>query len=343
MKTTFISTLTLNGSPRAALPKLQSELAKATAELSSGSRADLGLDLGVKVGQSVALRQEQANLQALKDSNAISMAQLDTAEAAVEKMTSTANTFLQTLLAASPESSVTVIADEARSSLDSLIAAANSTDGRRYVFGGTNSGVKPINDYESGPKAAIDAAFLTEFGFSQTAPAVSTITPAQMTTFLDGAFADLFTAPGWSAWSNATDESRTALISPTETVSVSSSANDVAIQKLAMVYTMVGELGVENLPQDTLQVVIDRAREVVGTAVTDLTRIGAAIGTSQSRITNANEVMDRTLTSLDEKKTSLEGVDPAETKSRVDTLTTQIEMSYALTTQIIQLSIINYV
>jgi flagellar hook-associated protein 3 FlgL len=39
---------------------------------------------------------------------------------------------------------------------------------------------------------------------------------------------------------------------------------------------------------------------------------------------------------------SLEGVDPYEAKVRVDTLSTQIEMSYSLTNKILRLSILNY-
>ncbi len=37
-----------------------------------------------------------------------------------------------------------------------------------------------------------------------------------------------------------------------------------------------------------------------------------------------------------------EGVDPAESKVRVDLLTTQLEMSFALTGQLARLSILNY-
>ena len=37
------------------------------------------------------------------------------------------------------------------------------------------------------------------------------------------------------------------------------------------------------------------------------------------------------------------GVDPAEAKVKIDTLTTQLEMSYSLTAKLLQLSIINYV
>jgi flagellar hook-associated protein 3 FlgL len=39
---------------------------------------------------------------------------------------------------------------------------------------------------------------------------------------------------------------------------------------------------------------------------------------------------------------ALEGVDPMEAKVRIDTLTTQIEMSYALTVRFLEMSILNY-
>ena len=54
-------------------------------------------------------------------------------------------------------------------------------------------------------KAALDAAFLAEFGFTQDDPAVAGIDPAQMQTFLDGAYADLFldNAQWEGSWSDA--------------------------------------------------------------------------------------------------------------------------------------------
>ena len=39
---------------------------------------------------------------------------------------------------------------------------------------------------------------------------------------------------------------------------------------------------------------------------------------------------------------TLEGVDPVEAKVRFDTLSTQMEMSYAMTTRILGLSILKY-
>ncbi|MEP9375439.1 flagellar hook-associated family protein [Aquabacter sp. CN5-332] len=345
MRTSFLSTLTINNGPRNALPRLQAEALKANTELTTGSRADLGLDLGVRVGQSVSLRQEKASLQSLIDSNALATGQLEIAEAAVDDMTASANDMMKTLIAAPGSSSAEVIRNQARSSLNAFIATANATDGRRYVFGGTNTGEQPLNDYAGAPKAAIDAAFAAAFGGrTPDDPTISDISAADMAAFIDNQFAAEFDDASWKAnWSTATDASRTAQISPTEKVAVSASANDTAIRKLAMVFTMVGELGTVNLSEAARQVVIEKARNLLGPAVTDLTTIGGKIGTSQQRIVTANEVMKRASSTLDDRMSALEAVDPAEAKSRLDMITTQIEMSYSLTQQIMKLSIINYV
>ena len=46
---------------------------------------------------------------------------------------------------------------------------------------------------------------------------------------------------------------------------------------------------------------------------------------------------------VDRRINVLEGVDPAEAKTRLDTLTTQLQMSYATTAKVMQLSILNYI
>ena len=45
---------------------------------------------------------------------------------------------------------------------------------------------------------------------------------------------------------------------------------------------------------------------------------------------------------IDVRTSTLEGVDPYEAKVRFDQLSTQIEMSYALTVRLSNLSILNY-
>jgi flagellar hook-associated protein 3 FlgL len=164
-----------------------------------------------------------------------------------------------------------------------------------------------------------------------------------MATFLDGAFANLFADPAWgNSWSSASDQPITSRIDRTQTVATSVSANETAMRKLAMAYTMISGLGVDQLNDQTRQTVIDKAQSVIGEALNDLTNVQAQVGATEKTIDDANSRMTIQRNLLDDRINTLEGVDPAEAKVKIDTLTTQIEMSYSLTTKLLNLSILNY-
>ena len=82
---------------------------------------------------------------------------------------------------------------------------------------------------------------------------------------------------------------------------------------------------------------------LLGRASGGLVAIQADLGRVQARITDANTRMDAQKALLSSEITWLEAVDPAEAKSRVDGLTTQIQMSYSLTAQLRQLSLVAYI
>ncbi|MFX8581893.1 hypothetical protein ABTM27_20780, partial [Acinetobacter baumannii] len=78
-----------------------------------------------------------------------------------------------------------------------------------YLFGGINTQTAPVATYTAGSasKNQVDADFLATFGFNQASASVSTITPAQMQTFLNTTFDAQFASPAWNTnWSSATDQ-----------------------------------------------------------------------------------------------------------------------------------------
>jgi flagellar hook-associated protein 3 FlgL len=132
-------------------------------------------------------------------------------------------------------------------------------------------------------------------------------------------------------------------IAPGETIVSSGSANEPAMRMLAMVYSVVASLGVDKLGADARQAVLDKASSVVGDAVSDLTSLQAVIGTTQNRVKDATDRLTAQQAIIERRIGVLEGVDPAEAKIKIDTLSTQIEMSYSLTAKLLQMSILNYV
>lgn len=339
MKTTFISTLSLWNSPRSAVAKLQADLAKANEEITTGRYADVGLELGAKTRHAISFRHERNELQALIDSNASITLRLNTIKTSLDDVRETADQFLAELAAVGKQGSgIQALQSLAKSNLNTLVDIMNRSAGGQYIFSGINTRQKPMLNYEDSAKAVVDTAF----GLLGSPNA---LTAADIEAWLadGGTFASLFEDPQWSThWSDASSENIVSKISPSEKVISSTNINEAAIRNLVKAYTMVSQLPLSELNPSARQVVIDKAVSIIGTSVSDLIKLQAQLGTAERKIADANERMDLQKVFFDETLGKLEGVDPAEAKTRVDGFMTQIQMSYSLTSQLRQLNLINF-
>jgi flagellar hook-associated protein 3 FlgL len=305
---------------------------------------DVGLALGRQTGKSLSLRQERATLDTLTDSNATTTLRLKSTSAALDQVRTVADSFKDALIGMHVGTQdVPLVVSQAKAGLDKLVSTLNENIGGQYLFGGVNSKDQPLGAYEDGPKASIDAAFLDFFGFSQTDADVADITAGEMSAFLNGPLAELFANEWQGTWSQASEQNIQSLISPTERVETSATADETAFRKLAMAYTMTFDLGISGLNSETREYLLNRVIGTLGEGISGVTEIQADLGTVQQKIDQANERMSLQKTFLDERITNYEAVDPAEAKVRVDQLSTQIQMSYSLTAQLNQLSLINFI
>jgi len=350
MKTTTISTASLNNATRQTRVDLQVKLAEGQKEAATGRLADVGLSLGYLTERTVSLRQDLDRLKTFKDTNSVASSRLELTQATLDGVSSQANDFLQTLQAArSTRMSTGVVVTDSKTKIDALTGALNTAVNGAYIFAGVNTDVKPLGDgfFTDPPSAAQTAvidAFTTEFGFPPSDPAAANITGDQMKAFLDGPFSDLFNNANWtSTWSSASDQNITSRISSNDRVETSANANDGSFRGLAAAYTMISELGIEGLGDEAYQAVVDKAIALTGQATGDITQLQAGLGTSQERIKAANDRIDVQTTLMTNQITDLEGVDPYEATANVNALLTQIETAYALTARLQNLSLINYI
>jgi flagellar hook-associated protein 3 FlgL len=275
-------------------------------------------------------------------SNHLTSTRLEQTVSSLDALTQSANSFLEQLVVGRAANAP--LAARASSALSVFIDQANASDGNVYLFGGINSAVPPIADYDVAAKAAVDAAFLARFGVPQSDPSIDQIAAVDMIDFIDNEFADLFADPDWgTTWSSASDQVIRSRISTAQTVETSVSANEPAMRKLAMIYTMVSELGIDGLSEETRGAILDKAVGMLSDAFSGLTILGMDIGVTQNRVNDATERLHIQQSILEQRVSVLEGVDPLEAKVKLDTLTTQIEMSYSLTARLLRLSILNYV
>ncbi len=328
--------------------KQASDITKLTSEMSTGRKADVGLDLGAGTAEVVTLRSEFYRLNAIMDTNALVSSRLDVTQAALDDVLSNAEDFMATIVGISGNSGGDKVSQsEAQAGLELMVARLNTQLNGSYLFAGLNTDAAPMESYYGTPpgasKAAVDAAFVAEFGITQDDPAVANITAADMENFLTGAYANLFADPAWgNDWSSASDQVIRSRISTSELAETSVSANDDAFRQLMSAYTMVADLGAGDLNEGAYNTVIKKATEQLGEAISGVTDLMAKMGAAQQRVANASERLSIQTDILNDRIIELENVDPTETSAKLETALTQMEISYAVTARISQLSLINY-
>ena len=349
METAYTSTRSLNDGNRINILRLQDRLLKAQQEVASGRLADVGVSIGGRTRETVSLRQEYARYNTLIETNGFVKTRLDTTQVALNSFVETAQSFMNSVIAArDAEGGATIAQQQGESALKQLLDGLNTTIAGEHLFAGINTTAAPVEDYYGSPapssKLAVDAAFTTAFGTTQSDPSNNNILPAAMQTFLDTGFSTVFDLPGWTAdWSSASSTNVVSRISGVETVVSSANANEGAFRKLAKAYTMIADLGVENLNKTAFGVVAENAAILASEAIQEISVIQGRLGTSAARIQSSNEKMSAQLNVLNTQIDNLETVDPFEASTRVTTLLTQIETAYALTARVQRLTILNYI
>jgi flagellar hook-associated protein 3 FlgL len=234
-----------------------------------------------------------------------------------------------------------------QANLQQLTAAANTTSGTVFVFGGDNARVAPLNDFYASPtsnaKTSVDNAFQTYFGFSIGSPLASTITDTQMQSFLTGPYAALFSNASWTSdWSNASNQNMSAEIAPGQTVTTSANVNTTGIQQLAQAYTMLSEFGNSGLSANAQSTMVTAAISLINYGVANISATQAQLGASQNAITDANSYMSAQMSQVQTELGKLDTVDGASVATQLSTLSTQLQSAYQLTAQIQKLSLAQY-
>ena len=311
---------------------------------------DRGIDRPIRRSRLAARRPVRlvGQLQTLTSGNSLVSTNLSTAQSALSAIQSSAQTTLNDLAAWTPSAnSAASLQNMGQSALQSLNAAANTTSGGQYVFGGINSAVAPTADYYSTPasaaKTAIDQAFQTTFGVLPSDPGAANISASAMQSFLSGPFAALFQGASWSAdWSSASSVNTSAEIAPGQTVTTSTNTNQPGFQQLAQAYAMVSEFGGSALSAATQQAVATAASSLVSQGVDSMINVQAALGSTQSAVTGANGAMSSQLTILQGQLGNLDTVNATATAAQISSLTNQVQMAYELTSRLQQLNLAQY-
>jgi len=328
---------------------VQNNLAKAQTEISSGRWSDVGYKLAEQTGMVLNVRAQIALIDTFESTNALVIGRTDITQNVVSALVDEAQILFDASVAArSTQTGPEVVESIARDGLGTIISNLNTAIQGVHIFGGINADTPPMEDYFGIPspasKNAVDAAFLAEFGFTQSDPAVASITPAAMESFIDNAFSDLFDAPAWATnWSSATDETLKTKISFSEYTQTTQTVNESAIRKLAMAYTMVADLGLSNQNDGAFGVIMDKAIDLTGQSIGELNVLKGNIGVGQQRVEVASDRLVAQRDVFEGLVADRENVDAYEVATRVSLLTNQLEASYTLTARLQQLSLVKFI
>ncbi|MEO6610178.1 MAG: flagellar hook-associated family protein [Aestuariivirga sp.] len=341
-----ISTLVTALQTQDSLSTAQKKLNDAVTEQSTLRHADVGLTLGGNVSRNVNWRAKLSDTTNYLDANAQALSRADALQTTLDAARTTASSFLSTLSGSRNAANGQALTQQGSGfAIDALVGAANATYGGQYLLGGQNTDVAPLNAYKGGPaQSSFDNAFQSFFGFAKTDPAASTITAAQMNSFLQGPYEDLFQSSSWSAnFSNATSNNLQSRIDDNQQVDLSANANDPAIQDLMRGMVAVQEAGNGKLNSTAYQALVDYSMGKVSNAIQGLGDTQARIGAAQQTVTQTNTKLSSMKDVLDGEIQRTEGVDPAEVATRVNNLTTQLEANYTVTGKLAKLSLLNYI
>ncbi len=345
---TYISSQSLTSPLRASVLQAQAALAQAQVEISSGAPADLGLTLGAETGTSLSLKSSIDSLTLFTQTNSLANTRLAATSTALDTMLTRAQGLSAALTTAATAGGTTsALGATAKAALQGLMSGLNTSASGQSVFGGINTSATPISDYfsatTSSAKSAVDSAFQSTFGTSQSSAAAGSISGGDMQSFLNDQFASLYTDSSWQAnWSSASSQTISSTVGPSQTMATSVSANQGAFQKIAQAYTMLTEFTGDNLGADAKAAVVATASSLMSAGIAALTNVQADVGITQASIETADTQNGAQVAVLKTSVGDLESVDTYALSSRVSTLQTQLEASYELTSRLQQLSLVNY-
>jgi flagellar hook-associated protein 3 FlgL len=349
MKTTFVSTSAMQNAVRLAIQRAQSEVTDRQQEVVTNRYADVGLALGSKSTRSISLNREVARIDAVLDTNALVGQRLSSSQVVLGQLSESAQQMLDTLITLSDgenASLVKVAQQTINGALGNFSALANTSNSGEFLFAGVNTDVRPMNDYfapGSPAKTAFDNLFQSRFGFSQNDPQTETISAADLTNFLDTDVKQMFEGPAWNLnWSSASDTNLTNRINGSEVIQSSTNANNEGFRQFAMAAVVGSELIGGNWNSEARAALRDAVISMAGSAITSVDEQRAELGVAEMRVTKANVSLRTQKDIVAVYIGELEGVDPYEAATRMNTLLTQMEASYSLTARIQQMSLLNF-
>ena len=363
MKTSFISSLSIQTTMRYAVAKAQQDIVAAQQEVTTGRHADIGVALGATTSRSLDLTRDVLRIKSMLTTNSLATQRLESSEEALSKMSDLGQKILDSLIGiggSNDAMNLGVARTSIQTALDTFVSFANTSVNGEYLFAGINSDVKPFEDVAATDSAARVAfnAELTKFLADKSIASRSDMTEQNMSDFLDlieakfdGSSAltnpphDIATVGDdfWSAYaSNASDENMKSRITQSEIVDTSTNSNTAGMRKFVLASLVSMEFLTNDISGEARAVATTRTQAYIGHAMSSLTSERARLGLSAERVKKADETLQAQQNIIETHLADLQSVDAYEASTRVKGLQALVETAYTLTARLQQLSLVNF-
>jgi flagellar hook-associated protein 3 FlgL len=345
MRLSHVSSQSISGAMRQAIVARQRQMIDAQKEVVTGQFADAAMTLGAKNSKRVSLLREAERITAIIETNKLVAARLTITQTSIGQIDGTLDGLSGTLMTAvSGSADAADVVSAAKSALADLKGLLNTSHDDGYVFAGINTDIAPIADYKTGgASAAVTAAFQTYFGFPKTDPQAGFISAAQMNAFMAAEVEPLFLGSGWNGiMSSASSNPVTSRITLSESAPASVTANEAGFRKAVYAAALTSEFFDGALGEAAKSAVALKAVSMSGEAKADLATLRGQVGFMESRINQAQARLDLQSEHLSTLASDMASVDPYEASTRLTSILSQIETSYALTARIQDLSLMRF-
>lgn len=352
-----VSTMQISRFGQGAVQRTSSRLERAGIEVSTGRRADVYRDLGPRATSDLVLRAREDLVQTHITSNKILENKLQAMLDSVNVVRESASSVLGAVLAnlRQPMTSVDALRMEARSAIETVVAAMNTVFGGESLFAGTASGATALTAWnEVNPATGLSPEMVLH---SIVSVPPGSVAEAQSTIGdLDAIFSSSYSddpsknfeatfyngTPQFDGLGNAEPRVQ-AQIEPGRPLEYGVQANDAAFRDIIKGLAMIASVDVRQISDPGAYATwMEAAAKALSDGSERALNVSAEIGFNQQIVSDALDRLEAISMVQQNQIAAYENVDPYEAATRLNSLKTQLEASYSVSAELARLTILNY-
>lgn len=352
-----LSTLTSNLTGRNNVARMQAQLDKAGVEVSTGFKADVFEDLGMRSSQTLIFRSQLDRTDAFVTSNTLLGTKMQFMSDTMTSVSDVAQDVLEQAILNldSPGQTADTLQQKAQTAIDSIVGMLNSRYGGTTLFSGVNSSAAPLQGYsDSNASTGLSPQDVVEGIAGGTLTDVADAA-AKIDAF-DLVFSSQNTATPADNFENTfyngtplTDASGdpmarlTATIDDEVQMTYGVQANDPAITDLLKGLMMIASMDTSLIgDQDAYSDWMQAATTAIDDGISGLNSTQARLGGQQSSLDQLVSRQQDLMNIYTSQIVASEGVDSYEAATRFTALEAQLEATYAVTARLSQLSFLKF-